>query len=275
MARRLDGKVALITGAARGQGRSHALRMSAEGAKVIAVDACTPIESVPYPLATADDLAETARMVEQAGGEIVTYRADTRDLDQLVAACDAGVKAFGRIDIAVANAGVISVGPTGELTEDQWQDVIDVNLTGVWKTCKAVLPHLRRAGAGASIVVISSSAAGRGTPNVGHYATAKTGIVGLMRTLAQELAPVGIRVNSVHPTTVDTDMVQNDMMRALFLPGRELTQDAFEEVCRQMNPMGVPWIESEDVSNAVLFLASEESRYITGVELPIMAGRQF
>ena len=273
MNRRLEGKVALITGAARGQGRSHAVRMAQEGARIVAVDLTAQIDSVPYPMANTDDLQETERLVTDAGGQIITCTADVRNLDDLVAARDAGVAAFGHIDIVVANAGIISFGSIEDLSEDQWQDVVDVNLTGVWKTCKAVVPEIRRAGRGGSIVMISSSAANRGVPNVGHYGTAKTGVVGLMLTLAEELAAEGIRVNSIHPTTVDTDMVQNDAMRRLFLPDQELTQEAYQAVCQKLNPMNIPWVETEDVSNALLFLVSEESRYITGVQLPITAGR--
>ena len=272
----LQGQVAFITGAARGLGRDQALRLARDGARIVATDLCAPVASAPYPAATPDDLSETERLVRADGGEIISRIVDVRSSEQLDAAVTATLDAFGRIDVVVANAGILSVGPTVELAEQQWQDVIDVNLTGVWRTCKAAVPALVDGGRGGSIIIISSTAGGRGAPNIGHYVSAKTGVVGLMRTLSLELAGARIRVNSLHPTGVDTVMIQNPAVYGLYLPGVEnVTAEAYRAASTANHPMKVPWLEPTDVSNAVAFLASDESRYITGVELPIAAGRPY
>jgi SDR family mycofactocin-dependent oxidoreductase len=270
---RVEGKVAFITGAARGQGRSHALRLAEEGADIVAVDLCRPVETVPYELATSDDLAETAKLVEDLDRRIVTVEADVRDLGQLQAAVAEGVSELGHIDVVCANAGIASVGSALEMDERVWQDMIDINLTGVWKTIRAAVPPMVERGRGGSVVITSSVAGLFGFPNLAHYSAAKHGLVGLMRTLTQELAPHMIRVNSVHPTTVDTPMVNNDMFFGLVRPdlehpGREDTAEAFTG----LNALPVPWVESIDISNAVLWLASDEARYVTGVALPVDAG---
>ncbi|MCU1651497.1 MAG: NAD(P)-dependent oxidoreductase, partial [Pseudonocardia sp.] len=202
---RLEGKVAFVTGAARGQGRSHAIRLAEEGADIIAVDIASQIDTVPFPMATPDDLAETVMEVEALDRRIVASQADVRDYAAVKAALDTGVAQLGRLDIVAANAGIVSFGAAEELTEQAWRDVIDVNLTGVWHTVKAAIPHLRAAGGG-SIIITSSGAGLKGTPNIAHYVAAKHGLVGLMRTLANELAPDLVRVNTVHPGSVDTDM---------------------------------------------------------------------
>jgi (+)-trans-carveol dehydrogenase len=267
---RVAGKVAFITGAARGQGRSHAIRLAEEGADIIAIDLCAQVESVPYRMATPDDLRETVDAVEALDRRIVAREADVRDYDAVEAALEAGVAELGRLDIVCANAGIGSFAPAAELSEQAWQEVIDINLTGVWNTCKAALAHISDGG---SLVLTSSAAGLKGMPNVPHYAAAKHGVVGLMRTLALQLAPRMIRVNSVHPTTVDTPMVRNDALFALFRPDLEHpTVEDFFEPATAMNMLPIPWIEPRDVSNAVLFLACDESRYITGVTLPIDAG---
>jgi SDR family mycofactocin-dependent oxidoreductase len=201
---RVEGKVALITGAARGQGRSHALRLAEEGADIIAVDVCGQLDTVPYAMATEADLEETAKQVEDRDRRILTRQADVRDLGQLQAAVADGVSEFGHLDIVCANAGIGSMGPAWELSEETWQDMIDVNLTGVWKTVKAVIPQMIEQGTGGSIVLTSSIFGVQAGANVAHYVAAKHGVTGLMRALAVELAPHRIRVNSVHPTTVDT-----------------------------------------------------------------------
>src|ERR1700729_4213924 len=209
MAGRVGGKVAFITGAARSQGRSHAIRLAQEGADIIAVDIAGPVDSVTaYPMATEADLTETVKQVEALDRRIVARKADVRDPGALKAALDDGVAQLGQLDIVGANAGIFSFGTLEELDDRTWQDMIDVNLTGVWHAAKAAIPHLRAAGGGA-IILTSSSLGLEGMPNVGHYVSAKHGVVGLMRTLALELAPDLIRVNSVHPTTVNTDMIQN------------------------------------------------------------------
>jgi len=269
----MDGKVAFITGAARGQGRSHALRLAEEGAEIIAVDLCRPVETAPYELATADDLAETAKLVEELDRRIVAREADVRDLAQLQAVVQEGVSEFGHIDVVCANAGIAGSAPALEMDEGVWQEMIDINLTGVWKTIRAaVAPMVERRQGGA--VIITSSVAGlAGFPNLSHYSAAKHGVVGLMRVLAQELAPYMIRVNTVNPTTVDTPMVNNDAIFRLFRPDLENpTRDDAAEALIGLNALPIPWVEARDVSNAVLWLASDEARYITGVALPVDAG---
>jgi (+)-trans-carveol dehydrogenase len=267
---RVDGKVAFVTGAARGQGRSHAVRLAEEGADIIAVDIDAQVESVPYPLATAADLQQTVEAVEATGRRIVAANADVRDYDALKAALDDGVSQLGRLDIVSANAGIVSFSPSAEMPEGTWQDMIDINLTGVWHTCKAAIPVIADGG---SIILTSSTAGLAGFANISHYTAAKHGVTGLMKALAGELAPRMIRVNSVHPTTVDTPMVLNDATFQLFAAEDEaFDQAAFEAASAANHVLPIPWVESIDISNAVLFLASDEARYITGVALPIDAG---
>jgi (+)-trans-carveol dehydrogenase len=269
---RVEGKVAFITGAARGQGRSHAVRLAEEGADIIAVDICGQIASVPFPMASADDLAETVRLVEKFGRRVVAIECDVRDYPALEAAVNQGVAELGGIDIVSANAGISSAGQLHELSEEAWQDVIDVNLTGVWHTCKATVLHLI-SGGGGSIVLTSSMAALRTWQNIGHYAAAKHGVVGVARVMAAELAPYGIRVNAIHPTQVDTPMLANDWSYSLFRPDLERpTKEDVVEPMTTLNMLPVPWVEAVDISNALLFLVSDEARYITGVSLPIDAG---
>ena len=273
---RMDGKVAFVTGAARGQGRSHAVRLAEEGADIIAVDICQDIASAArlYPGATEADLAETVRQVEALDRRIVAALADVRDYAAVRKALDEGIAALGRVDVVIANAGIFVFGePTHLVSEEDWRDVIDVNLTGVWHTCKAAIPHLIGQGAGGSIIITSSTAGLKGTPNVAQYTASKHGVVGLMRTLALELAPHRIRVNSVHPTSVATDMILNEAVYRLFLPDVEHpTMEQAEAVFTAINALPVPWVEARDVSNAVLFLASDEARYVTGATLPVDAG---
>jgi SDR family mycofactocin-dependent oxidoreductase len=275
MAGRLEGKVAFITGAARGQGRSHAIRLAQEGADIVAVDLVKQIESVPYAMSTPDDLAETVKEVEALDRRIIATEADVRDFGSLKAAVDDGVAQLGRLDIVSANAGIFSEGRADELPEQTWQDMIDVNLTGVWHAVKAAVPHLKAGGRGGSIILTSSTAGLYAFENFAHYVAAKHGVVGLMRTLALELAPDMIRVNSVHPTSVNTDMIQNSMTYGLFapdLPENERTKETLAPRFQTMNALPIPWVEPIDISNAVLWLASDEARYVTGVPLPIDAG---
>jgi (+)-trans-carveol dehydrogenase len=275
----LDGKVALITGAARGQGRSHALRLAQEGADVIAVDICRQIDSVSFPMSTVEDLKETQRQVEALDRRIVTQQADVRNLPELKEAVDAGVAELGGLDIVSANAGIFAINPEPQPSDPavraaMWRDTIDVNLTGVWHTVKAANPHLRAADGGA-IVITSSGAGLKGNPNLAHYVAAKHGLVGLMRTLANELAPDRVRVNTVHPGSVDTPMIQNQATYHLFLPDHDAGQITRKEVApafQAASALPIPWMEPVDISNAVLFLASDEARYITGVTLPVDAG---
>jgi (+)-trans-carveol dehydrogenase len=273
MTGRVEGKVAFITGAARGQGRSHAVRLAQEGADIIAVDLCDQVDSVPYPMATPEDLADTVKQVEALDRRIVATKADVRDYDALKKALDDGVAQLGRLDIVSANAGIASFGPAEELPEQTWQDMIDTNLTGVWHAAKAAIPHLIAGGRGGSIVLTSSAAGLKAYANAAHYVSAKHGVVGLMRTLALELAPHMIRVNSLHPTQVDTDMVMNEFTFKLFSPDKQNpTIDDFGPASQAMNALPIPWVEPVDISNALLFLASDEARYITGVTLPVDAG---
>lgn len=274
MAGRLEGKVAFITGAARGQGRSHAVRMAQEGADIIAVDLCGDLDTVPYPLATPDDLAETAGLVKALDRRIVTAQVDVRDYHALAAVGDDGVAQLGRLDIIVANAAICSVGqPLSSMDETRWQDIIDVNLSGVWKSAKAGVGHIVAGDRGGSIILTSSVGGLKAYPNIGNYVAAKHGVVGIMRTLAVELAPHSIRVNSVHPTQVNTPMMLNDYGYRTFRPDLENpTADDMAPVSQLLNTMPVPWVEANDIANAALFLASDEARYITGVALPIDAG---
>jgi SDR family mycofactocin-dependent oxidoreductase len=268
---RVEGKVALITGAARGQGRSHAVRLAEEGADIVAVDLCGQIESVPYGMATPDDLAQTAKLVEEQDRRIVTAQADVRDAGQLRAAVEEGLSQFGHIDIVSANAGIASYGPAHELDETAWRDMLDVNLTGVWQTCKAVIPSMIEAGRGGSIMFTSSIGGLKGIQHVAHYVAAKHGIVGLMRTLANELGPHSIRVNCVNPSGVATRMVLNPAVEALFGGGDDPAPEP-KPVDDVANLFDVPLVQVEDVTAAVAFLASDEARYITGVALPVDAG---
>jgi SDR family mycofactocin-dependent oxidoreductase len=269
----VEGKVAFITGAARGQGRSHAIRLAEEGADIIAVDICEQIATVPMEMASQDDLDETVSLVKGLDRRIFAAQADVRDYDRLAGVVADGVAELGQLDIVCANAGIYSHGLLADLTDNVWQDMIDVNLTGVWHTCKAAIPHLLAGGRGGSMILTSSSIGLRAIANLGHYGSAKHGVVGLMRTLALELAPHSIRVNSIHPGCVDTLMIQNPSMYSLLMPEVDApTRDMAAAVYQSLNALPVPWAESRDISNAVLFLASDEARYVTGVALPIDAG---
>jgi SDR family mycofactocin-dependent oxidoreductase len=250
------------------------VRLAQEGADIIAIDICDRIPENPYDPATEEDLAETVRQVEQLDRRIVATKADVRDYDAVKGAVDAGVAQLGRLDIVSANAGISgSPQPLEDLPEDQWQNMIDINLSGVWRTVKASIPHIKAGERGGSIIITSSDAGLFAFPNIGHYVSAKHGLVGLMRTLALELAPFSIRVNSIHPTQVNTPMIMNEAIYKLFAPDKEHpTQEDFIPVSQAMNALPIPWVEPVDISNAVLFLASDEARYITGVPLPVDAG---
>jgi len=263
---KLDGKVAFITGAARGQGRSHAIRLAQEGADIIAVDICQQIATVPYPMSTPDDLTETAKQVEALDRRIFTAQADVRDTAGLKAAFDAGVAELGPVDIVLANAGIAPMGlhePRGA-----WQDVIDVNLTGVFNTVEIAIPSMIERGQGGAIVLTSSTAGinGIGGPTGGGlgYTAAKHGVVGLMRSYANNLAQYSIRVNTVHPTGVNTPMIVNEAMQ-------EWLEQAGESSALT-NALPVPMVEPVDISNAIAWLVSDDARYVTGVTLPVDAG---
>jgi (+)-trans-carveol dehydrogenase len=275
MTGRVEGKVAFISGAARGQGRSHAVRLAQEGADIIAIDICGPISrSSEIPAATPDDLAETADLVKAQNRRIVTAEVDVRDYDALKAAVDSGVEQLGQLDIIVANAGIGNGGATLDKTSAaDWKDMIDVNLSGVWHTVKAAVPHLLSGGRGGSIVLTSSVGGLKAYPHTGHYIAAKHGVVGLMRTFAVELGQHSIRVNSVHPTNVNTPMFMNEGTMKLFRPDLDSPgPDDLAAAAQFMHVLPVGWVEPVDISNAVLFLASDEARYVTGLTLTVDAG---
>jgi SDR family mycofactocin-dependent oxidoreductase len=271
---KLPGKVALITGAARGQGRSHAVRLAEDGADIVAVDIVAQIPTACYPPATPADLRLTAKLAEGEGARVLTAEADVRDqaaLDDVVART---LATFGRIDIVVANAGTFSHAPAWELSDDQWQNVVDVNLTGVWRTVKACVPSMIARRRGGAVVLTSSVTGLHGYANIASYAAAKHGVNGLMRTLANELGPHNIRVNSVCPGLINTDMMMNDETYAMFRPdvANPTLEDA-REVFRTKQLLPMDWLEPRDVSNAIAFLVSEEARAITGVALPVDGGQ--
>lgn len=270
---RLAGKVALITGGARGQGRSHAVRLAEEGADIVLVDHCAPVASAPYPTAGPADLEQTVKLVEGLDRRVLAFRADVRDLSALRAAVADTVSELGRLDVVLANAGIASYAPALEMTEDAWQEMIDINLTGAWKTVRAAAPAIVDGGRGGAIVLTSSVAGLMGFPNLAHYCAAKHGLVGLMKVLAVELAPHRIRVNTVHPTHVDTDMIQNPAIHSLFTggaPGGDRAMAA--QVMKTMHALPISFVDPVDISNAVVWLASEEARYVTGVALPVDGG---
>ena len=268
---KLSGKVAFITGAARGQGRSHAVRLAADGADVIAVDLCRQIASVPYPMSAPDDLAETVARVEALDRRIVATSADVRDPVALREAVAEGVAQLGGIDIVVANAGIFGLSPDDGVDHDEvFRDAIEVNLTGVWNTVRAATPTMIEQGRGGSIVITSSGSglSGRGGDGSGAwsgYTAAKHGVVGLMRSFSHWLAPHDIRVNTVHPSGVKTPMGWNEVMPEVMRARPEL-------FTAMANLMPVPILDPVDISNAVAWLASDEARYVTGVTLPVDAG---
>jgi SDR family mycofactocin-dependent oxidoreductase len=272
---RFDGKVAFITGAGRGQGRSHAIRLAEEGADVIALDICAQsVETVGYGLATADDLDQTVAEVRARGRRAVKGVADVRALAQVQAVVDAGLTELGRIDIVCANAGIGTWASCWELTAEQWKDMIDVNLTGVFNATRAALPSMVERGEGGCVVLTSSTAGLIGYQHTAHYTAAKHGVIGLMKVLAQELGPHRIRVNAVCPTTVNTPLVINAETFRLFAP--DVADPTPEDVRAPFAALNilpdVPWIEPEDVSEAIVWLCSDAARYVTGIALPIDAG---
>ncbi|HTZ92544.1 MAG TPA: mycofactocin-coupled SDR family oxidoreductase [Streptosporangiaceae bacterium] len=262
---RVAGKVAFITGAARGQGRSHAIRLASEGADIIAVDICQDYDTVGYALATEADLAETVKAVEELDRRIVASKADVRDAGALKAAVDDGVAQLGRLDIVCANAGICTVQGWDQVTPAVWQDTLDTNLTGVWNTMVACVPHLIATGGG-SIICTSSVAGIKGLPYLAPYVAAKHGVVGIARTMANELAAHSIRVNTVHPTGVQTPMAEGLGGLNPLIESDPNLGPIF------MNTLPVEMVEARDISNAVLFLASDEARYVTGLEFTVDAG---
>ena len=273
MAGLLAGQVAVITGAARGQGRSHALALAREGASIIALDACTPIATVPYPLPGKEDLEDTAEQVAALGGRVIHGVVDVRDLAGMERFISDAVGTFGRLDIVCANAGISTPSPTLTMTEETWQTTIDINLTGVWKTCKATVPHIVAGGRGGAVIITSSAATAMISGNIAHYTASKHGLIGFMRVLAKELAPHRIRVNTLHPTGVQTPMILNEPMYRLFRPDLENPgREDFESTARSHHALGVSSVEPQDVSAAVIYLAAASGRYVTGSTFMLDAG---
>lgn len=270
---KLEGRVALITGGARGQGREHAVTFAREGADVVLVDVPRTVLSVPYPLSDSADLAETVALVEAEGRRALAIEADVRDAQQMRDAVAAGLEAFGHLDIVVANAGIVTYHQLVAMDDQTWDDMIAVNLTGVANTLRAVLPHLIEREYG-RIVVTSSQAGRRGVPNISHYAASKWGLIGLVKSVALETAPLlGITCNAVLPGAVDTPMMRHDEVYRTFAPDKpNPTVDDMEERLRQGNPMPVTWIDPVDISHAALHLATEQSRYISGAAIDVAVG---
>lgn len=270
---KLAGKVAFITGAARGQGRSHAIRLAQDGADIIGVDLCADVDTIPYPGATPEDLEETRTRVEELGRRMVTHRADVRDLEALSAAAHDGASQLGSLDIVSANAGVFSLGDAESMAPEMWAAMLDINLTGAWNTASATVSILKEQGRGGSIVMTGSVAGTRAYRNAAHYVSAKHGLVGLMRSLALELGPHSIRVNSIHPGNVRTSMIDNDTVLRLMRPDLEspILEDTID-IYTTMSVLPAPWVESSDISNALAWLVSDEARYVTGVALPVDLG---
>ena len=267
----LDGKVAFITGAARGQGRSHAEALAAEGADIVGIDICAQLDTVAYPMATREDLEETAALVEKQGRRMIAHTADVRDLAAVRAAVDAGLAEFGRLDIVLANAGIMAHSlPPYENSEQAWKTSIDTMLTGVWNTLQATVSHLISGGRGGSIVITSSAAGLRAqtterSGGADGYFAAKFGVVGLMKAYAGALGESNIRVNSIHPCGVDTPMVVND-----FFPNWIAAHPKTASLL--VNALPTELVEPADVSNAVLFLVSDAGRYVTGLTMTVDAG---
>jgi (+)-trans-carveol dehydrogenase len=269
---KLDGKVALISGAARGQGRSHALTLAREGADIIAFDICKQLPGVEIPMSRPEDLDETAQLVSKTGRRVLAMQGDVRDTASLDAVVEAGLGEFGHIDVVVANAGIDSIAGTVTMPDEIWDQMIAVNLTGVFKTIRAALPSMIRRGTGGSIVVTSSCAGLRPYPNHVHYVASKYGVIGVTQAVALEVAHYRIRCNAVAPAAVKTDLVVNPVLFSLFTGNPNATIEDATPVFKTLNLIDEPWVEPRDVSNAVLWLASDDSRYVTGIVLPIDLG---
>jgi (+)-trans-carveol dehydrogenase len=271
---RLENRVAFVTGAARGQGRAHCVRLAEEGADVIGIDIAGPVELSRLVPATMEELQETAQLVERTGRRAHVDRTDVRDFEAMKAVVDEGVARFGRLDVVVANAGTGAGGRMWELTEDAWQVAIDVNLTGTWKTVKAALPHMIEAGNGGSIIITSSAAGYRGYPGSGGYGASKAGLVGLCHTLAVEVAQYDIRVNTIHPNGVNTVMARGPFVEGPAPASARTEYDdwLFKHVTATALPNGMQ--EPEDVAATVAYLASDDARFITGTQILIGAGNQ-
>ena len=269
---KLDGKVALITGGARGQGRSHAVTFAREGADIIVCDLVSQIDTVPYQMSHPDDLKETVRLVEEHDQRCLAIPADVRDTEQITAVVEQAIGEFGRIDILLANAGIVAPVPLVDISDDQWTDMVDTDLGGVFKSIRAVAPHMigQRAG---RIIATSSMVGKTGVPGLAHYVAAKWGVIGLVKSAALEFGQYGITVNAVCPTNVDTQMIQNPAMYSLFAPDvQNPTRDDVVPGFTALNALPIPWVQVQDISEGMLYLAAESGRYITGETLTIAAG---
>jgi SDR family mycofactocin-dependent oxidoreductase len=273
----LEGRVAFVTGAARGQGRAHAVRLASEGADVVAIDVCGPIsDTITYPAATSEDLAETVREVEATGRKVLAREVDIRDLAAQQQVVADAVEQFGRLDIVVANAGVLSWGRMFEMSEEQWDSVIDVNLNGTWRTLRAAVPAMIEAGNGGSIIIVSSSAGLKATPGNSHYAASKHGLVAITNALAIEAGEYGIRVNSIHPYSIGTPMVEPEAMMEIFgkyptyihsfspMPFHPVNHEGKKGLKEFMTP--------EEVSDVVVWLAGDGSATISGSQIAVDRG---
>lgn len=273
----LEGRVAYITGAARGQGRAHAVRLAREGADIIAIDVCGPVsDDVTYPMPTSEDLAETARLVEATGRKVIAREVDIRDLAAQQQVVAEGVEQFGRLDIVVANAGILSWGRIFEMSEQQWDDVIDVNLNGTWRTIRAAVPAMIEAGNGGSIIIVSSSAGTKATPGNAHYAASKHGLVAITNALAIEVGEFGIRVNSIHPYSIDTPMVEPEVMMEIFKKYPAFLHSFSPMPYHPLNHQGKTGLQEfmtpEEVSDVVSWLAGDGSKTISGSQIAVDRG---
>lgn len=268
----LSGHVALVTGAARGQGRSHAIALARAGARLVLVDIASDIATVPYPLGTAAELRETEAMVQEIGQECLSFVADIRDTAAMTNVVDTTLDTFGRLDICVANAGVVGFGRFWELTDDQWCTMIDTNLNGAFKTVRAVVPHMLERNHG-RIIIVSSMSGRMGNANLAHYVASKWGLIGMAKSLAIEVAGRGITVNALCPTSVDTPMLHNPAMYSLFCPDLETpTRDDVMPRYAAMNKLGRPWLSAEEVSHTLLYLCDEKAAAVTGQAIEISLG---
>jgi SDR family mycofactocin-dependent oxidoreductase len=259
----LDGQVAFITGGARGQGRSHANLLASEGADIVLFDILGPNDHTPYDMANSSDMDETVAMIEGHGRKALAIQGNVKHLDELVAAAAQAVETFGKIDILLANAGIMTGVPLTEMSSELWGETIDINLTGVFNTFRAVLPHMVEKGYG-RVVATSSGGGHIGFNNLAHYCASKWGVIGLVKSAAMEVCNNGVTVNAVTPTNVNTDMIMNDHCKSLFLPGIENPTEEQMREAYVINPMGVPWLEPIEVSRTILFLVNPDNKYITG-----------
>ncbi len=271
---RLEGKVALVSGAARGQGRAHAVRFAEEGADIVGFDICAPVESAYYDTGSREDLDETVAQVEALGRRMVPGVADVRDADAVRRMVEQGVSELGQLDIVSAVAGIATSGSWDQISDLTWQEMLDINLTGVWNTVRAGVPSVLAGDSGGSVILTSSLLGLKGRANIGHYSAAKHGVIGLMRSLALELGTHKVRVNALCPGNVRTPMLLNETNYALYrpdLPNPGL--EHMEEINREsFSAMDLAFVEPLDLANAALWLASDESRYVTGVAIPVDSG---